>query len=222
MKSSEQLPYVYDPTAKRKEIKWLFRAACDRTARRSAAPSKQFSIRREKWMWAVEASDRDLMGYDAAIPLARKPGVEVEGGRLNLEGGLAQFGQIEIDGMVRGRADRGRHACKHGQCGAMDMARCDQLNTGMTAHGRGQIGRIEEVLAVHVPDPRLERWMMQKQQRRTIGRRSQRLVKPLQRGPVELAMWLAVYAGIQQQQIEPGDLDLLVERPGCDSIGRGR
>ena len=55
-----------------------------------------------------------------------------------------------------------------------------------------------------------------------IGRRSQHPVKPLQRRPVEFAMRLSVYAGIQQQQIEPGDLDLLVERPGCEGIGSGR
>jgi hypothetical protein len=79
------------------------------------------------------------MGNDGAESLARKPGVEVEGGRLDLEGGLAQFGQIEIDGMVRGRADRGRHARKHGQCRAMDMPRCDQLHAGMTAHDGREI-----------------------------------------------------------------------------------
>src|SRR4051812_16467969 len=72
--------------------------------------SQQLSIRREKRMRAVESSNWDLMGYDVAVPIARKPAMEVEGGRLDLEGGLAQFGQVEIDGMVRGRADRGRHA----------------------------------------------------------------------------------------------------------------
>ena len=51
-----------------------------------------------------------------------------EGGRLDLEGGFAQFGQIAIDGRVRGRADRGRHPRKHGQCRTMDMPRCDQLH----------------------------------------------------------------------------------------------
>ena len=120
-------------------------------------------------MRAVESSNWDLMSYDSAVPFARKPGVEVEGGRLDLEGGFAQFGQIEIDGMVRGWADRGRHARKHGQRRAMDMPRCDQLHAGMTAHDGREITRVEEILAVHVPNARLEWGMVQKQQRWPVG-----------------------------------------------------
>ena len=45
---------------------------------------------------AVESPDRNLMGYDVAVPLARKPGVEVEGGRLDFEGRRAPFGQIDF------------------------------------------------------------------------------------------------------------------------------
>src|SRR4029453_13039223 len=145
-------------------------------------------------MWPIEGPYGDLMGHDGAESLARKPAMEVEGRRLDLEGGVAQFGQIEIDGMVRGRADRGRHARKHGQCRAMDMPRCDQLDARMTAHDGREFTCVEKILAVHVPNARLERGMVQKQQCRPVGRRSQHPVKPLQRRPVELAMRLSMYA----------------------------
>src|SRR3954469_12545501 len=145
-------------------------------------------------MRSVESPNWDLMSYDVAVPLARKPGVEVKRGRLDLEGGLAQFGQIEINGMVRSRADCGRHARKHSQCRAMDMPRCDQLHAGMATHDGREIACIEKILAIHVPNARLERRMVQKQQRGPGGRRSQHPVKPLQRGPVEFAMRLSVYA----------------------------
>src|SRR6185436_686887 len=121
--------------------------------------SQQLSIDCEKRMRAVETPNWDLMGYDIPVPLARKPGVEVKGGWLDLEGGFTPFGEIKIDGMVRGRADRGRHTRKHRQCRAMDMPCCDQLHAGMTAHDGCEIARVEEILAVHVPDARLE-WGM--------------------------------------------------------------
>ena len=85
-------------------------------------------------MRAVESPDRDLMGDDGPEALSRKPGVEMEGRRLDLEGGFAQLRQVEIDRMIGGRADCGRHARKHGQCRAMDMPRGDQLHAGMTTH----------------------------------------------------------------------------------------
>ena len=145
-------------------------------------------------MRPVEGTYGDLMGNNRAESLARKPAMEVEGGRLDLEGGFAQFGQIEVDGMVRGRTDRGRHTRKHGQCSAMDMPRCDQLHAGVTAHDERKFVCVEEILAVHVPNARLERGMVQKQQRRPVGRRSQSSIKPLHRRPVEFAMRLSVYA----------------------------
>src|SRR5438445_10376772 len=107
------------------------------------------------------------MGDDVAESAARKPAMEMKGRRFDPEGGLAKFGQIEIDGMVRSRTDRGRHARKHGQCRAMDMPRCDQLHAGMTAHDRREFACVEKILAVHVANARLERRMVKKPQRRT-------------------------------------------------------
>src|SRR5439155_26730169 len=68
--------------------------------------SQQLSIRPEKRMRAIKSPNWDLMGDEGAESVARKPAMEMEGGRLDLEGGFAQLGQVEIDGMVRGRADR--------------------------------------------------------------------------------------------------------------------
>src|SRR5829696_7968308 len=145
-------------------------------------------------MRPVEGTYGDLVGHDRAESLAWKPAMEVKGRRLDLEGGLAQLGQIEIDSMVRGRADRGRHARKHRQRRAMDMPRCDQLHAGMTAYDGREIACVEEILAVHMPNAHPERGMVQKQQRRPVGRRSQSSIKPLQRRSFEFAMRLSVHA----------------------------
>src|SRR2546429_3690710 len=161
---------------------------------RAREASQQLSLWPEKRMRPVEGTYGDLMGHDVAESLARKPAMEMEGGRLDLEGGFAQLGQIEIDGMVRGWADRGRHARKHSQCRAMDMPRCDLLHAGMTAHDGREFACVEKILAVHMPNARLERRMVQKQQRRPIGRRRQSSIKPLQCRPVEFAMRLSMHA----------------------------
>ena len=68
------------------------------------------------------------------------------------------------------------------------------LHAGMTAYDGFEIARVEEILAIHVPNARLERRMVQKQERRPVGRRSQHPVKPLQRRPVEFAMRLSMHA----------------------------
>ena len=70
---------------------------------------KQLSVRPKERMWPVELADRHLMGHEVAESLARKPGVEVEGRRLDLEGRLAQFCEVEVDGMIGRRADRAGH-----------------------------------------------------------------------------------------------------------------
>jgi len=63
-------------------------------------------------MRAVKAPDRHLMRDDRAKPFTRKPGVQVEGRRLDLERWLAQLGQIEIDGRIdlHGRTLNEAHA----------------------------------------------------------------------------------------------------------------
>ena len=114
-------------------------------------------------MRAVEMADRNLMGDDAAKPFARKPAMEMEGRRLDLEGGLAQFRQIEIDGVVWRRANRGRHTGKHRQRRAMDVAGGDQLHARMALDDIRKLVGILEILSVHMPDAGLERRMMQEQ-----------------------------------------------------------
>ncbi len=120
-------------------------------------------------MRTVKCPDRDLMGDDGAKSLARKPGVEVEGRRLDLERRLAQLGEIEIDGVVRRRTDRGRHAREHRQRRPVNMAGRDQLHARMTPDDGCEFDGVEEILAIHVPDAGLERRMMQEQQRGPIG-----------------------------------------------------
>ena len=103
------------------------------------------------------------MGDDVAKSLAGKPGVEMEGGRLDLERWLAQFRQIQIDGVIWRGTNRGRHARKHRQGRAMNMAGGDQLHARMTSDDGGKFAGIEKILAVHVPDAGLERRVVQEQ-----------------------------------------------------------
>ena len=120
--------------------------------------------------------------------------------------------------MIRRRANRGGNAGEHRQRRAMNVAGRDQLHARMTPDDRREFAGILEILAVHVPDAGLERRMVQEQQRRPIRRGRQRGVEPLQGRRIEFAMRLAGNARIQQQQIEPADLDLLIERPGRKRI----
>src|SRR6266700_6115628 len=103
-------------------------------------------------MRAVERADRDLMGDDVAEALAFEPCMEMEGRRLDLEGRCAEVSEIEVDRMVRRRADRAGHAGKHGQDCAMDMPGDDELDARMAPDDRREVARIAHILAVHVPD----------------------------------------------------------------------
>ena len=134
------------------------------------------------------------MGDDGAEVFPRKPRVQVESRRLDLEGGFTQFRQVQIDCVVRRWTDRGRYACKHRECCTMNMSGTNQLYPRMTAHDGRKLAGVEEILAVHVPDAGLKRRMVQEQQRGPVMRRRQRRIKPLQRGSVELSMRLSVDA----------------------------
>ena len=56
---------------------------------RAREASQQLSLWPEKRMRPVEGTYGDLMGHDVAESLARKPAMEMEGWRLDLEGGAA-------------------------------------------------------------------------------------------------------------------------------------
>jgi len=142
----------------------------------------------------VEIPDRHLMGHHAAEAFTGKPGVEMKRRVFDLEGRLAQFREIEIDGVVGRGADCGGDAGKHRQRGAVNVAGGDQLHPRMTFYDRRQRAGIEEVLAVHVPDAGLEWRMMQEQQRRPVCGGCQRRVEPLQGCRIEVAMRFARYA----------------------------
>jgi hypothetical protein len=112
-------------------------------------------------VWTIELADRNLVGNDAAESLAGKPAMEVKRRRFDLERWLAQLIEVEIDGMVGRGADRGRHARKYRERGAMNVTGRDQPHGRMALHDRGKIAGIEQVLAVHMPDAGPERRMMQ-------------------------------------------------------------
>ena len=61
-------------------------------------------------MRSVEIADENLMCHHAAESLPRKPAVEMKGRRLDLERWLAQLFQIQIDRVIRRRANRGWEA----------------------------------------------------------------------------------------------------------------
>jgi len=75
------------------------------------------------------------MGHDVTKaltdPLAGKPGVEVEGRRLDPERRLPEMVEIKVDRVIRRRANRAGNAGEHGHCRAMDMAGGDKLHAGM-------------------------------------------------------------------------------------------
>src|SRR5260370_15680816 len=98
-------------------------------------------------MRAVEIADRDLVGDDAAKTLARKPDVQMKGRRLDLERRRAQFRQIDVDGMVWRRTNRGRNAGKRRERRAMDVAGGDQLHAQIALDDLRQLVDLFELLS---------------------------------------------------------------------------
>src|SRR5271165_4561946 len=121
-------------------------------------------------MWAIECTNRHLMGHQGAEPLAGKPGVKVQRRRLDLERWRAQMRKIEVDGMIGRRADRAWMARKQGQGRAMNMPACDELDSRMAPDDGCQFIGVLQILAIHVPDSCDERRMVQEQKRRSIRR----------------------------------------------------
>ena len=113
-----------------------------------SAHSQQLAVRPEKRVRAVEIADENLMRHHAAESLPRKPAVEIKRRRLDLERWLAQFFQIQIDGVIWRRADRRWHAGKHRQRRAMNVAGGDQLHARVASDNRRQFAGIEQILTV--------------------------------------------------------------------------
>src|SRR5207247_3980111 len=130
--------------------------------------SEQLSVRPKERMRPVEIADRNVMGNHAAKSLARKPGVEMKCRRLDLERRLAQFCQIQIDGVIWRRTNRRWDTGEHRQDRAMNVAGGDQLHARMAIDDDGKLAGVEEILTVHVPDAGLERRMVKEQQRRSV------------------------------------------------------
>ena len=128
--------------------------------------SEQLSVRPKERMRPVEIADRNLMGNHAAKSLAWKPGVEMKCRRLDLERRLAQFCQVQIDGVIWRRTNRRSDSGEHRQDRAMNVTGGDQLCARMAFDDSRKLAGIEQILAVHMPDAGLERRMVQEQDRR--------------------------------------------------------
>jgi len=121
-------------------------------------------------MRTVKRTDRHLMGHQGAEPLAGKPGVKVQGRRLDLERRLAQLREIEIHRMIGRRADRAWTAREQRQGRPMYMPAGDELDSRMAPDDRGQFAGVMQILAIHVPDTCSERRVVQEQERWSIDR----------------------------------------------------
>ena len=85
----------------------------------------------------------------------------LKGRRLDLEGRLAQFREVEIDRVIGGGANRGGDTGEHREGGAVNVAGGDQLHARMAPDDRSEVARVKQVLAIHVPDAGLEWWVVQ-------------------------------------------------------------
>ncbi len=121
---------------------------------------KQLPVRSEKRMRPVVLADRNLMRHHAAEALSGKPAVKMKRRRLDLERRLPQLRQVKIDRVIGRRTDRSLNPGKHGQSSAMSVPGGNQLHAWMAPDEQRQLCGIEEILPVHMPYPRLERWMV--------------------------------------------------------------
>ena len=108
---------------------------------------QQPPIAREKRMRAVEIADRPVVRDHAAVPLAGKPGVQVERRRLDLERGRQARIEIERDRVIGRRANGRWNAGERGQRSAMDVAGGDQAGARVPPQDGGEIGGIVQVCA---------------------------------------------------------------------------
>ena len=145
-------------------------------------------------MRTIEFANRHLMGDHATERRARKPDVDMKRWRLDPEGRLAEMAEVEIDRMIRRRADCARPALEGRQCGAMHVARRNQLNARMAPDDPCKVVGIAQILTIHVPDAGLKRRMMHEQQRRPAIGRGETGLQPLQSVFVEFAVRLSGHA----------------------------
>jgi hypothetical protein len=119
-------------------------------------------------MRPVEVAERNLMRHHAAESFTWKPAVKMKGRLLHLEGWFAQLGEIKIDGMIWRRTNRGRNVTEHRQHGAMNVAGGDEPDPRIAGDNCSEFVCIMQILAIHVPNPRNERRVMQEQQCRPV------------------------------------------------------
>ena len=96
----------------------------------------------------------------------------------------------------------------------------------MAPHNRRELIRVEEILAVHMPDAGFERRVVQEQQRRPVGRGRKRRIKPLQRRFIERAVRLAgagpyTYAGHQVVPVDEAHRWVIDGAPAAAAASNG-
>ena len=107
--------------------------------------------------------------------------MQVECRRLDPEGRLPGATKVEIDGVVRRRADRRRNPRELRQHTPVHMARGDHAHPSMPSHDFPERGGVHEVLAVHVPDACNEGRMVQEYERRPAGLAREAVIEPIER-----------------------------------------
>src|ERR1700741_4527434 len=103
------------------------------------------------------------MGHEPTKTFARKPGVEVEGRRLDLERWLTPLVEVEVDGVVGSRANRAGDDGEQRKRRAMEVAAGDKPSTRMTPDDRLKFAGVLQVLTVHVPNAGRKRRVMQEE-----------------------------------------------------------
>src|SRR5512138_3110538 len=101
-------------------------------------------------MGPVELPDRHMVGNDIPKTLAGKPDMQMKGRRFYLEGRFTQLPEVEIYGVIGRRTNGGSRACEHRHRRAVDMARRNKPDAGMTPDNLCKRIRIEEVFAIHM------------------------------------------------------------------------
>ena len=121
---------------------------------------KRRSVIVEKPVRTVKVPDRNGVRDDAAEVLAGTPDVQMERRRFDRKGWRQARIEIECDGMIGRRTNRGCRARESRQHGAVHMAGGNQPRAGVTAQDRRKIAGIAQVLHIHMGDTGCKRRMM--------------------------------------------------------------
>ena len=135
----------------------------------------------EERVWTWELSDTDEVRHQASVRVPVEPSVQVKSRCFDPERRLPNASKVEIDGVVRRRADRRRDPRELRQHAPVHMARGDHAHPRLPPHDFREPGGVRQVLAVHVPDAGNEWRMVQEQERRPVGLAGKTILEPRER-----------------------------------------